>query len=539
MASSKSEIAADVCILGSGIAGMLLAERLLQRSPRRSIVIVERGTKLTHGERLEQGSHKDPLPFNRSPLQLRHPPPPTEFRSAWDQRYSFPAVYNLGGCTNVYFGNMPRFHPSHFDGEAYGGASRRWPIRYAELEPYYLEAERRLHVSGNSQRPPFEGKFDYPLPPHRLSPSDRACQVLFGEKSVTQVPTTRASRPVDRRPACCGTDRCELCPVDAKITALNTVFPAIKDRIPVHAGLLVTELHCRGGRVVSATAVDAQGATHRIKARQFVVACNGVDSCLLLQRSPTVPQLPALGRYYMDQPAFELTIYDSGVETKPGYADSAETGMLVPFFERVDGRLPVSVLGEIRPGSFAVPMGSPTRDRLVRDVIRRALESRQDGDFRTRFKTVFGGSVDLLFMIEAQPRVDHTIGIDRIASSGQAIPALQLQYPTYFAECVQHIRGWLERRAPKALIKYVNTFPTSYHWLGATRMSTTDADGCVDANLRYHGLENLHILSTSVYTSSSSANPTLTLAALSLRLGHHLSGGPDERQAGDDPVGRG
>ena len=56
-----------------------------------------------------------------------------------------------------------------------------------------------------------------------------------------------------------------------------------------------------------------------------------------------------------------------------------------------------------------------------------------------------------------------------------------------------------------------------------TRMSADPRDGCVDAALRYHDLENLYVLSTSIFPSASSANPTLTLAALALRLGDHLT----------------
>jgi choline dehydrogenase-like flavoprotein len=55
-------------------------------------------------------------------------------------------------------------------------------------------------------------------------------------------------------------------------------------------------------------------------------------------------------------------------------------------------------------------------------------------------------------------------------------------------------------------------------------MAASEREGCVDVNLQYHGVENLHVLSCSVYPSSSSANPTLTLAALALRLGDHLVG---------------
>ena len=63
---------------------------------------------------------------------------------------------------------------------------------------------------------------------------------------------------------------------------------------------------------------------------------------------------------------------------------------------------------------------------------------------------------------------------------------------------------------------------TGYHWMGATRMSESPSEGCVDPNLRYHDLENLYVLSSAVFPSASSANPTMTLAALTLRLADHL-----------------
>ena len=256
MASSASERAADLCILGGGIAGMLLAERALARGRR--VLLIERGMPLTAQERLQQHSHDDPLPFNRAPLRLPHEPPPRGPMIRWGKDYVFWPVYNLGGCTNHFFGNVPRFHPSHFDQPAFGGGiARTWPIGYRDLEPYYLETERRLQVAGSTARLPFEGRFDYPLPAHRLSPSDRACQQLFGTESVLEVPTVRPSRQVGSRPQCCGSNQCNLCPIDSKGTALNTVYPSIRDRIELRSGLLATTLHCRGCARTTARTGDA------------------------------------------------------------------------------------------------------------------------------------------------------------------------------------------------------------------------------------------------------------------------------------------
>ena len=518
MASFESE--ADLCILGGGIAGMLLAERAMARGRR--VLLLERGSPLTAQQRLKQKSHDDPLPFNRSPTRVPHEPPPLGPRIRWDRDYPYWPVYNLGGCTNHFFGNMPRFHPSHFDQPAFGGGvARRWPIGYRDLEPFYLEAERRLHIAGSSARTPFPGTFDYPQPPHRLCPSDRACQSLFGETSVIEVPSMRPSRAVDGRPACCGSNACHLCPVDSKGTALNTIYPAIRERAAIETGWLATEVLCRGGRAEAVTAIDRKGATRRITARQFVVACNGVDSCLLLQRSASVPKLASLGRYFMDHPIIQVAIDGTGVDARPGYGDSAQTGMFIPFFERTSRTLPVSMLGEIRSGSLSQPSGELMRDLLTRHVLAGAVA---DGGarFRERFTRAWRSVLDLWFLVEPQPVAAHTVGIERIDPTGQCVPKIAIGYPSYFPACVAEVVAYVKKHLRHGAVRHVGSIPTSFHWLGTTRMSAAAADGCVDASLRYHELENLYVLSSSVFPSASSANPTLTLAALALRLGDHL-----------------
>jgi choline dehydrogenase-like flavoprotein len=77
--------------------------------------------------------------------------------------------------------------------------------------------------------------------------------------------------------------------------------------------------------------------------------------------------------------------------------------------------------------------------------------------------------------------------------------------------------------------------PTNHH-IGTTRMSTSDHVGVVDANCRVHGIENLYIAGSSVFPTSSWANPTFTLIALSLRLANHLGSlaGSSEKEDVDE-----
>jgi choline dehydrogenase-like flavoprotein len=60
------------------------------------------------------------------------------------------------------------------------------------------------------------------------------------------------------------------------------------------------------------------------------------------------------------------------------------------------------------------------------------------------------------------------------------------------------------------------------HHMGGMRMAASEADGIVDPNLRLHGTRNVHICSAAVYPTSGYSNPTHTLLALAMRLAVHL-----------------
>jgi choline dehydrogenase-like flavoprotein len=61
------------------------------------------------------------------------------------------------------------------------------------------------------------------------------------------------------------------------------------------------------------------------------------------------------------------------------------------------------------------------------------------------------------------------------------------------------------------------------HHIGTARMGVDPRSSVVDADCRVHSVRNLFVAGSAVFPTSSQANPTLTLVALSLRLGDHLS----------------
>jgi choline dehydrogenase-like flavoprotein len=62
------------------------------------------------------------------------------------------------------------------------------------------------------------------------------------------------------------------------------------------------------------------------------------------------------------------------------------------------------------------------------------------------------------------------------------------------------------------------------HNMGLTRMGADPASSVVDADCRTHDLDNLWVAGSSVFPTGGGMNPTLTIAALSVRLAEHLDG---------------
>ncbi|NJK90090.1 MAG: hypothetical protein HC923_12360 [Myxococcales bacterium] len=64
---------------------------------------------------------------------------------------------------------------------------------------------------------------------------------------------------------------------------------------------------------------------------------------------------------------------------------------------------------------------------------------------------------------------------------------------------------------------------TASHHMGTTRMSDDPKRGVVDRDARVHGTPNLYIASSSVFPTGSCLDPTLTIAAMALRLAEHVA----------------
>ena len=501
-------IKTKVCIVGSGIAGSLCAKYLAPRV--NDIVIVERGAHMTHKERLSTQRHEIANPTSLHHHVVRGEVP--------KKRILY--VYALGGTTNHWMGQTPRLIPSDFRMKSTYGVMEDWPISYEELEPFYCLAENELSIAGGEDNQRMPRSQPYPLEPHAFSPMDRVFKGCFPEGSIVSAPQARPTRPVGDRPACCGSATCSLCPVDSKYTTLNTHIPQLEalQSIRILSGRVVSFLETDGSRKVKrAMSVGNDGEQMWIEADVFVLAANALENPAILLRSPNLPQHPAAGKYLFDHVHFFVTFLVN-VDGLPGHGQSVYTAHCYEFYDGEFRRSNSAALGEVfNPGILKV-------DYFVKQA---TLEGLTGARLREEVTSRYRKQIVMNFLLEDQPNPDRFIRIGKTAGK-LGIPETEIFY-TKHSPYVVEARKRILQKLPEyfsniGLTKIVpgELDDNTGHLLGTCRMGKPDS-GVVDAELRYHETDNLYVLGGSAIPTYSPSNPTLTIAALAIRLGSRLS----------------
>ena len=134
-----NRIETDICIIGSGITGILTAARISELTDAK-IVMVEAGGRTTPvRERL--GRRRRFIDYGENPWINDH----IEDQTGEGLMYRSMVV---GGCAMHWDSACPRFSPEDFRQQSLYGVGTDWPISYEELEPYYHEFEHRIGVAG-------------------------------------------------------------------------------------------------------------------------------------------------------------------------------------------------------------------------------------------------------------------------------------------------------------------------------------------------------------------------------------------------------
>jgi len=532
---------ADVCVVGAGPAGALIASQLA--SDGQQVVVLEAGPRFDRSKREQQ---------------MEQAIRPGEQGSVWGmggdrdafstsgERYyplNISRVKGVGGSTLHWQGMVMRLHPSDFDG-SHDTDDPAWPISYDDLRPYYADAERAIGVAGDADNPfapPRDGA--YPLPGFPPSHSDSlfadACERLG--ITMHSVPNARNSEPYDGRGPCVGYGTCQpVCPSGAKYDAsvhiedAETEGARVIDRAPVQR--LVTG---DDGRVEAAVYATPDGSERRQTAREFVIAAGGVETprLLLLSESDDRPDGLAnssglVGHYFMDH-LFAGAGGTLDRETRQNHVGFL-TSECHQFYDDPGQAVERVADGETVVGASDEAL-SPLKLEFLNyagpSPVELALSGEEWGDtLLSSLREGYGNSIAMGGLVGQPPRKENRVTLDTSTTDDHGNPVPDIQWS--WGERLERSLGRaneIQRAVLSELgvdiswtVGPADTGP-AYHHMGTTRMGTDPEESVVNPQLQTHDVANLSIASSSVFVTAGSMNPTLTIAALALKCADHIA----------------
>ena len=523
-------LSADFVVIGSGIIGSLAARKLAQAGA--SVVILEAGPRVTRGElvarfrnsprRSDWMSPYPPVPWAPHPVYL--PKDNGYLVQAGPYPYAAEYIRQVGGTSWHWAAHAWRNVPNDFRIRSLYNVGVDWPLTYDDLEPYYQEAEEIMGVSGAANTGSPRSK-PFPMEPV-VEPyaMRRIRERLAPAYPVVSNTTARNSRAFDGRPACCGNNSCQpICPIDAQYhggLAADSAEAAGAKLVP-NANVYRLE-HDEKGRIAAALYFDPGRNSHRVTAKTFIVAANGIESprLLLLSASDRFPKGLAnasdmVGRNLMDHPSTSLT-FDAEEELWLGRGPQSP-----------------SSINTMRDGPFRSEHAPYRLDftniSRVEGVTRSLIGEGVYGvEFARRLRHSAARELNVKNVLEVLPNPEHRITLSA-EKDAMGIPKPQAQYSIDDYTRKGHERSKEDFTRIAELMGGTNLrfsregdFANNQHICGTLSMGSDPRSSVCDAWGRAHDHDNLFLASTGVIPTSGTCNSTENGVALALRTVAHI-----------------
>ena len=503
----------DVIIIGTGAGGGTLAHRLAPSGKR--VLLLERGDylrrspdnwdsykvfRLNKYKTHEQWYDKDGEPFHPG----QH--------------------YYVGGQTKMYGAILFRLRERDF-GEVrhHGGISPAWPIDYADLEPYYAEAERLYLVHGQAgedpTEPPRSGPFPHPAVSHEPRIQRLHDDLVRAGHRPFHLPVGVDLDESDPEAGRCV--RCDRfdgfpCLTDGKADAhVLCVRPALKHpnvTLRTHAKVERLETDA-SGRSVNHVIVDRRGVEERYSADVVVVSCGAANSAALLLRSAgdrhpngLANSSDVVGRHYMAH----LNSAVVAISQTPNETKFQKTlGINDYYWGAEDSDFP---LGHIQ-----------MLGKSDRNILRAGAPWFAPG---LALEYMAKHALDFWLTTEDLPHPDNRVTVDRDGGIHLSKTYFNTEPHRRLLGRLKELLGPLgchERVIPRwSVLDQQIPLAGIAHNCGTVRFGTDPTQSALDVDCRAHDLDNLYVVDTSFFPSSSAVNPALTAMANALRVGDHL-----------------
>lgn len=470
----------DICVIGSGIAGAIVAQECLNTG--REVIMLEAGDKVKGRALLlrflEQIFRDHRIPrmalWNRPARYGK-----TDFQTVGNQLYHLRslALVARGGSTLGWIGSSFRLKPEDFRLYSMTGHSLDWPISYDDLEKYYVTAEDTLQVAGDASdncHPPRSTAF--PLPALPFHHRDKPFLDFLSEQGWPSMH-----------------HNISLAPDGGAFTGDILIDQLEKQpNFKLFTSSVATRIYCSSKH--RADAVDVidtkRDETFKVRADTVIICAGGIETPNLLLQSENQWWPDGLGNHSGHLGRHLINHSGIGIGGRPrGFRmglEPIESTAITRHFDCEEEQ----ALGKYILQWYPMPTGLLFLNTSI-EQLPNETNSVTPGTEKTRFGTLKPNINFNLTELHRKRKCDVLEHLRNIA--------VPIGLP------ISHERIYIKA-----------------HPMCTTRMSSDSNEGVVDPNLRIHELDNVYVCGSSCFTTGGAVNPTLTIAALAHRLGDHL-----------------
>jgi len=539
----------DAIVVGSGISGGWAAKELTEKGLR--VLLLERGKNIEHikdyvnatkapwdyphrGRRTKAMEAAYPVlkrdyPLNETNLDWwasDQESPYTEVK-----RFDWYRGYHVGGRSLMWGRQSYRWSDFDFEANAREGLGTDWPIRYADIAPWYDYVERHAGISGSlegmAQLP--DGQFQPPMPLNCGEEliAGRLKQHFDGRRRIIPGRTANLTQPLPGRAQCQFRNACWLgCPFGGYFSTQSSTLPAAMatGRLTLRPFAIVTEVlydrdkkRASGVRVLDAMTEQTTDYTARI----IFLCASTLNSTWLLLRSATNvwpgglgSSSDALGHNLMDH-HFRAGASGriEGLDDKNFYG-RRPTGFYIPRYRNVFGDKREYLRG------FGY-QGGASRQGWSRAV----AELGVGGAFKDAAAQPGPWTIGGTAFGEMLPNPANKVSIDPTKKDKWGLPVLAIDCATGENERLMRkdMMNDMAETLEASGVKDVRTYDGGYwpgmgiHEMGTARMGRDPKTSVLNSHNQVWDAPNVFVTDGSCMASTAAPNPSLTYMALTAR----------------------
>jgi choline dehydrogenase-like flavoprotein len=486
----------DIVIIGAGMGGATIAHALAPSGAE--ILILDKGAQLP-----DRPENRDA----RAIFQRGFFRPQESWYDSEGNPFNPGNYYYNGGNSKFYGAVLLRYRAEDFDGIVHAdGAAPAWPFRYGELQPYYDEAEKLFQVRGKAgedpTEPPRGGDFAFPpVPDERAIAEVRERLGKVGLKPFS-LPLgvdidkwlSHGKTPWDAFPdARTGKMDAETC---ALLPALAYANVSLSNNAEVTRLVPAAD-----GKRIEAVEYRQDGETHRITPKLVVLSAGAVRSAvILLASSPggLANRSGMVGRHFMNHNLSAMIGIDPRFNNDSVYQ---KTFAINDFY-----------LGD---GNGGPPLGNV---QLLGRVSGPILKSDLKHVPEFILDRVARKTIDFLIMTEDLPDPASRVRLD----GDKIVLEWRRSNMTAHEGLKKVMRQKLKQAGFPIVLTHLFDRKTPSHQCGTIRIGADPATAPLDPFGRAFDHPNLFVADASTLVTSAAVNPSLTVAALSLRTARHI-----------------